>query len=135
VGAGGGRSQLIVAGVGAAQAKAADRDGLVGADRFAGKAGGAAAEADVVAAQHATEGAGGDRSVGGAIIDLVVGADQGSEGGGGDIGGGAGRGVGRVVGRIGAADRDATDRDGFGRADGVVCESGAGVTGREAVAG
>src|SRR5213075_1949088 len=68
-------------------------------------------------------------------IDLVVGADQGSEGGGGDIGGGAGRGVGGVVGRIGAGDANAADGYGFGRPDGVVCESGAGVTGREAVGG
>src|SRR6185369_14072800 len=135
VGAGGGRSQLIVAGIGAAQAQAADRDGFVGADRFAGKAGGAAAEADVVAAQHAVKGAGGDGGIGGAIIDLVVGADQGSEGGDGDIGGSAGGDVGGVVGRIGASEDDAADADRFGSADVRVGETGAGVAGREAVAG
>src|SRR6185369_9401042 len=127
--AGAGRSQLIVAGVGAAQTQAGGGDGLVGADVFVGEAGGAAAEADVVAAEHAVDGAGSDRSGNGAVIDLVVGADQRSEGGGGDIGGGAGGGIGGVVGRISATDRDSADQDALGVADGGVGEAGAGVAG------
>src|SRR5213078_989414 len=73
--------QLIVGGIGATQAQAADGDGLAQGRCFGGEAGGAAAEADVVAATHAVEGAGGNGGGGGAVIDLVVGTDQGSEGG------------------------------------------------------
>src|SRR6185436_8124247 len=51
------------------------------------------------------------------------------------IGRRAGGGIGRVVGRIGAADADVADGDGLVGADGFVGETGAGVVGREAVAG
>ena len=40
-----------------------------------------------------------------------------------------------VVGRVGAAERDAADGDGLGRADVLVGETGGGVAGGEAVAG
>src|SRR5262249_21430131 len=39
-----------------------------------------------------------------------------------------------VIGRVSAADRNAADADGFGRPDGGVGESGAGVAGGQAVA-
>src|SRR5262249_51141946 len=132
--AGVGRSQLIVAGLQPAQAQTADRDGLGAADRFGGEAGGAANEADIVAGQRAAQGAGGNRGRGRAIIDLVVGADQSGHGSGSDVGGGASGGIGRVITRIDAADRDATDADGLGRADILVGETGAGVAGGQAVA-
>src|SRR5439155_25557220 len=92
-------------------------------------AGAAAAEAAVFTAAYAVEGAGSDRRVGGAVIDLVVGGDQGSEGARGNVGGGAGGGVGGVVGGIGAAHGDTTDADRFGRADVLVGKTGAGVAG------
>src|SRR5207249_2795372 len=52
-----------------------------------------------------------------------------------NISGGAGGRVGGVVGRIGAAESDAADADGLGRADVLVGETGGGVGAREAVAG
>src|SRR5262249_36517291 len=50
------RGQLIVAGISTAQAQAGDSDGLAQGRCFGGEAGGAAAQADVVAATHVVEG-------------------------------------------------------------------------------
>src|SRR5262249_30324195 len=71
----------------------------------------------------------------GAVIDLVVGADQGGHRGHGDVSGRAGRGVDGVIGRVSAADRNAADAHRFGRAYVRVGEAGAGVAGGETVAG
>src|SRR5207244_475870 len=72
---------------------------------------------------------------GGAVIDLVVGADHGRHRGRGDISGRVGRGVGGVIDRVSAADRNAADADALGCANVWVGETGGGVGGRETVAG
>src|SRR5262249_1269865 len=78
--AGRSRSQLIIAGVGAAQAQAGGGNCLGRANGFAGEAGGAAAEGDVFARQHAGQRTGSDRGGGGAIIDFAIGGDTASNG-------------------------------------------------------
>src|SRR5439155_852983 len=74
---GAGRSQLIVGGIQTAEAQAGGGDSLGGADRFGGEAGGAAAQADIVAGQRAAQGAGGDGGSRGAVVNLVVRRDAG----------------------------------------------------------
>src|SRR6185436_17507364 len=69
------RSQLIVAGGGAAERQAGGGDSLGCACRFAGEACSAAAQAHVVAGQRAAQYTRGDTSRGGAVINLVVGGD------------------------------------------------------------
>ena len=66
---------MIVAGVRAAQAQAGGRDGLGGADRFAGEGRRPAGQTDRVAAEHAAERAAGGGGGGSAVINLVVGGD------------------------------------------------------------
>src|SRR5262249_58329540 len=71
---------------------------------------------------------------GGAVIGLVDPGGSYRQGTRGDIGSGGGRSVGRVVGRVGAAEGDAADTNGLGRADVLIGEAGGGIAGRESVA-
>src|SRR5206468_1095817 len=54
---------------------------------------------------------------------------------GGDVGRSGGGSIGRVVGRIGAAQGDGAHADSFGGANGLAGEDGAGVAGRQVIAG
>src|SRR5262249_26424865 len=85
-----GGSQVVVGSVQTAQAQARGGDGLGRADRFGGEAGGAAAEADIVASQRAAQGTGSDHGGCGAVINLAVGSDAAGDGGFGHVKGAAG---------------------------------------------
>src|SRR5262249_22711531 len=132
---GGARSRVkgVIGRVGSRHADAADADGLVGGDRFGGKAGTGVAGGETVTGEPVVGKS--DGGAGGAVIDLVGAGGGDGQGAGGDVRHRAGRGIGRVVGGIGAGDRDTADSYRLGGAEVLIGESGGGVGGREAVAG
>src|SRR5260370_6656388 len=122
------------AGIGGGQGQADDGDGFGRAEVVIGEGGRVAGVAEVVAAEDAIEGPGGEGGGGGAVIDLVADADLGRQCGRGDIGAGAGGSVGGVITRIAAADSDTADTDALGRANVLIGETGAGIGLGQAVA-
>src|SRR5260370_40262422 len=123
------------AGIGGGQGQADDGDGFGRAEVVIGEGGRVAGVAEVVAAEDAIEGPGGEGGGGGAVIDLVAHADLGRQCGRGDIGAGAGGGVGGVICRIGAPGGDAAYADALGRAGLLIGETRPAGSGRQAVAG
>ena len=116
-------TEVIIARVRSRQRDAADVDGLGDSSVLVIEAAGRSPQVDNVARNHSAErtaGQGGDRRC---VIDLAVRRQAGdAEAGLGNVGGRARRGSETVVTGVGAAEREATDTDGFGNADILVIE-------------
>src|SRR5262249_55895 len=119
--------ERVIAGIGATQGDAADRDGLGRANVLVGKTGAGVAGGQAVTAQPVVGKS--DRGAGGAVVDLVGAGGGYVQRASSDVGGGAGSRIGRIVGRIGAGNRDACDADALGGADVLVRKAGACVAG------
>ena len=108
----------VVAGTGAADGRAADRHGLVGANVPVGKAAAAQGQCHRIAADDARQRAAAERCRRAAVVDLVgrAGAGDGQRFGC-DVGAQAARIGDRVVARVLSGDAAAADTDGLGRSD------------------
>src|SRR5207245_7643534 len=111
----------VVGRIGAANGDAADSYGLGCARVLVGKAGSGVAGAQDIARHPIVRER--HRRVGGPVINPVHARGAHSQRARRDVRRGRGRGVGGVVGRIGAADGDAADAHGLGRADVLVVET------------